>query len=96
MTGRDAEHLRLLEEIRALGPDEDASVAEWWHRASEEERESLAGLSSAVVAESDNPEHLFAFWRRGADTERHLRYVAELVSRVNRHLEAGNGARRRR
>jgi hypothetical protein len=95
MTDRDAEHLRMLEQIRALEPGEDASVAERWWRASEEERDSLAGLCAAAAAEFGEPENLYEFWRQGASTESYQRYVADLVARVNRHLAAGTGARRR-
>ncbi len=92
MSERDANHLRMLRELDESGdPSERAQTAAWWWRVTEAERDSTAGMSAAAAREFDDPQQLYAYWRRDARTEAERRYVEDLVARVEQHLASQTG-----
>jgi hypothetical protein len=93
MTERDDTHLAYLEEMISLDPPTDPPVEEWWFSVTEDEREFSSSMSAAAAARFDDPERLFALWRRDAVTELQQRHIEDRIARVRRHLQNGTGAR---
>jgi hypothetical protein len=74
-------------------PSEEAPVSAWWFEAPETERDYCSALAAAAAARFDDPERLYAIWRRDATSKAQRRYIEDLIRRVMDHLRDGTGAR---
>jgi hypothetical protein len=68
-------------------------ILERWWSLTEEERDSQAALYVAAARVWPDPERLYAFWRSRSETPEEERYIEDLITRIQRHLREGTGAR---
>jgi hypothetical protein len=66
---------------------EESDPMAWGWSASEEERDSWAAwMAAAARQRREDPEGMYARWRRDATTEGALRYLDDLEQRVRRAM----------